>query len=166
MLGESPVQVLCERAPFLALNAQANAENLGYHAVSKYRRADYLSLAEQELRLECRSRNAKLPDMLGNVARSLQTQAATVTVGKKGCLCFDSEGRYYQAPSLATSVVDRFGAGEAFLAVTSFCAALRFPPELLAFLGNVAGAEAVAVVGNSKFLEDISFRRHVKSLMQ
>ena len=66
----------------------------------------------------------------------------------------------------ATRVVDRFGAGEAFLAITSLCAALRLPLEFLAFLGNVGGAEAVGVVGNSAFLEETSFRRHIESLFK
>lgn len=166
MLDQQSVRVLSERAGFLAVSAQANAENLGYHAISKYPRADYVSLAEQELRLECRSRSARLSDMLESVARSMQARTAAVTVGKKGCLCFGPDRGHYQAPALATRVVDRSGAGEAFYAVTALGANLGFPIEVLAFLGNVAGAEAVAVVGNSRFLEEIPFRRHVESLLK
>jgi bifunctional ADP-heptose synthase (sugar kinase/adenylyltransferase) len=166
MLGDPSIRLLCDRAKFLAVSAQANAENLGYHAISKYPRADYVSLAEQELRLECRSRIASLSDMLESVARSMQVQTAAVTVGKKGCLCFEPDRGHCQAPALATRVVDRFGAGEAFYAMTSLCAVLRVPLKLLAFLGNVAGAEAVAVVGNTSFLEQIPFRRHVESLLR
>jgi rfaE bifunctional protein nucleotidyltransferase chain/domain len=166
MLGKAPVQVLSDRARFLAVSVQANAGNLGYLTVSKYPRADYLSLAEQELRLECRSRHADLSEMLEHVAQALAARVATVTVGKRGCLCFHSAGGRHGAPALATRVVDRFGAGEAFFAVTAVCAALDFPPELLSFLGNVAGAEAVAVVGNSTFVEKVSFFRHVQSLMR
>lgn len=166
MLGEPSIRVLCDQARFLAVSAQANADNLGYHAISKYPRADYVSLAEQELRLDCRSRSAKLPDMLESVVRSMRAQAAVVTVGKRGCLCFGPDQGHCQAPALATRVVDRFGAGEAVLAVTSLCAALQVPLKLLAFLGNVAGAEAVGVVGNSVFLEEIPFRRHVESLFK
>ena len=166
MLRERSIRVLCDNASCLAVNAQANADNLGYHAISKYARADYVSLAEQELRLECRSRSADLSDMLQSVVRAMHAQTGVVTVGKKGCLCFGLDQGHCQAPALATRVVDRFGAGEAFLAITSLCAALRLPIELLAFLGNVAGAEAVGVVGNSAFVEETSFRRHVESLFK
>lgn len=166
MLSEPSIRILCDQAKFLAVSAQANAENLGYHAISKYPRADYVSLAEQELRLECRSRSADLSDMLEGVARSMQAKTAAVTVGKKGCLCFEPDRGHRQAPALATRVVDRFGAGEAFFAVTALCAGLGVPLDVLAFVGNVAGAEAVSVVGNSTYLDEIAFRRHVESLLK
>jgi sugar/nucleoside kinase (ribokinase family) len=62
--------------------------------------------------------------------------------------------------------VDRVGAGDAFLAVTALCAAQGVPMDITAFLGNVAGAEAVATVGHRKTLDKLSFRRHVESLMK
>lgn len=166
MLGDSAVKLLCDRAPFLAVSAPANAANLGYHTISKYPRANYVALAEQELRLDRRHRGGEVGEMLAAVAQDLQTAVAAVTVGKKGCLCYSAQTGVLEAPALATRIADRFGAGEAFLALTSLCAALQVPPEELAFLGNVAGAEAVSVVGNSRFLDRLSFRRHVESLLK
>jgi hypothetical protein len=43
---------------------------------------------------------------------------------------------------------------------------LDAPLDVLAFLGNVAGAEAVAVVGNSRHVEALELRRHVASLFK
>jgi len=166
MLSDTTIQLLCDRARFLAVSTQANAANRGYHTISQYPRANYLSLAEQELRLECRSRTGDLPEMLELVSHAKRAETACVTVGNKGCLCYRSHDGHGQAPALATRVVDRSGAGEAFFAITSLCAVLGFPLDELAFLGNVAGAEAVAVVGNSRFLEEASFRRHVESLLK
>jgi rfaE bifunctional protein nucleotidyltransferase chain/domain len=166
MLGAAALEQLCARSPYLAVSAPANAANLGYHTISKYRRADYVSLAEQELRLDRRDRTGELPDLLGELADDLNTQVATVTEGSRGCMCHGGSADLIRAPALATRIVDRHGAGEAFLAVTSLCAALQLSLEELAFLGNVAGAEAVAVVGNSVFLEDVPFQRHVASLLK
>jgi rfaE bifunctional protein nucleotidyltransferase chain/domain len=166
LLGESAVRLLSDQSPFLALSAPANAANLGYHTISKYPRANYVALAEQDLRLDRRSRGGSLPEMLVALARDLQTELAAVTVGSKGCLCYSALSGCVQTPAFATRVVDRFGAGEAFLAISSLCARLGFPADELSFLGNVAGAEAVAVLGNSRFLELRTFRRHVESLLK
>jgi rfaE bifunctional protein nucleotidyltransferase chain/domain len=166
MLGASAVRTLCGASRYLAVSAPANAANLGYHTITKYPRAGYVALAEQELRLDRRSRGGSLPEMLQALAEAMETEQAAVTVGKQGCLCYSAAAGHVQAPALATRVVDRFGAGEAFLAVTALCAALRVPLEELAFLGNVAGAEAVAMLGNATFLEEVSFRRHVESLLK
>lgn len=166
MLGHEALGILCDHAQFLTVNTQANAGNVGFHTIGRYDRADYVSLAEQEIRLECRSRSGPLEPMLKRVAQKLLADTVAVTVGKRGCLCYHDSDDWYTAPALATKVVDRFGAGDAFFAMTSLCAALRAPTEILAFLGNAAAAETVSTLGNSSFLELLHFQRHVESLMK
>jgi len=166
MLTERAIQLLCDKAKFLAVNTQANAANAGLHTISKYPRADFASLAERELQLECRSRVGNLEQQLQAVGKRLYATTIAVTLGKRGCLCYNRRAGFHEAPSLATNIVDRVGAGDTFLAVTALCAALDAPLEILAFLGNVAGAEAVASVGNSRSLEALSFQRHVESLFK
>ena len=166
MLGEAARQTICDRAKFVAVSTQANAANIGFHTIAKYPRADYVSLAHQELELECRSRQGGLDQMVRDVAQKLSAQTVAITLGKRGCLCYNQASGQHQAPALATTVVDRFGAGDAFFAITSICAVLQVPLEVTAFLGNVAGAEAVATVGNSQFLEALPFQRHIQSLLK
>lgn len=166
MLTPSAIQSLCDHARFLSVNTQANAANTGFHTISKYPRADFVSLAERELQLECRSRTADIREQLVEVGQRLYASMIVVTLGKQGCLCYGRRSGYHRAASLATNIVDRVGAGDAFFALASLCAALDAPPEILAFLGNVAGAEAVAVVGNSRTLDPDSLERHVTSLFK
>jgi rfaE bifunctional protein nucleotidyltransferase chain/domain len=166
MLDAERVQSLVDGAAFLAVATQANAANVGYHPISKYPRADHFILSEHELRLECRGPAGDLRPMLENTVANLNARTAVVTSGSRGCLCADSQGHRCEAPALATRVVDRSGAGEACLAVTALAAVLEAPLAHMAFLCNVAGAEAVAVPGNSAFLERLSFQRHVESLFK
>jgi rfaE bifunctional protein nucleotidyltransferase chain/domain len=166
MLAPPAVRRLCDTARFLAVNTQANAANSGFHTVSKYPRADFVSLAERELQLECRRRSGSLNDMLVEVGQRLYAGSLVVTLGSRGCLGYHRRTGHHRAPSLATRIVDRVGAGDAFFCIASLCAAVDAPTELLAFLGNVAGAEAVAVVGNSRTLEPLAMRRHIESLFK
>jgi sugar/nucleoside kinase (ribokinase family) len=166
MLGPAAIEQLSQDARFLAVNTQANAGNLGYHTISKYPRADYVSLAEQELRLECRGRTGDLQPMLMQVAAKLVTRRAAVTRGAHGCISLDRHGLLCVAPALATKVVDRTGAGDAFLAISSLCAVQHAPLELMAFLGNVAGAEAVATIGTGTAIDPLALARHVESLLK
>jgi hypothetical protein len=62
--------------------------------------------------------------------------------------------------------VDRVGSGDAVLAVTSPLSALKVDPELIAFLGNLAGAEAVRTVGHRSFLTRARLIKIVKSLLK
>lgn len=166
MLDPEAIRLLAEEAKFLAVNTQANAANLSLHTISKYPRADYVSLAERELRLECRTRTADERKLLLDVGQRLYASIVAVTLGKRGCLCYSRSAGYHAAPSVATTVVDRIGAGDAFFAVSALCARLGTSLDVLTFLGNVAGAEAVAAVGNSTFLESSTFARHVESLFK
>lgn len=166
MLAPGVIETLAGGARFLAVNTQSNAANKGFHTISKYPRADYVSLAEHELQLECRSRNGELSQMLMDVGQRLYATTIAVTLGKRGCLCYNRRAGFHRAPALATKVVDRVGAGDAFFSFTSLCAALDAPLDILAFLGNVAGAEAVAVVGNKQTMDSLPLKRHIESLFK
>ncbi len=166
MMAPGVIEALAKGAKYLAVNTQSNAANKGFHTISKYPRADYVSLAEHELQLECRSRNGDLSEMLMGVGQHLYATTIAVTLGKRGCLCYNRRTGFHQAPALATKVVDRVGAGDAFFGFTSLCAALDTPLDILAFLGNVAGAEAVAVVGNKQTLDSLPLKRHIESLFK
>ncbi len=166
MLAPMAVDRLCQQARFLAVNTQANSANGGFHTISKYPRADFVAMAERELKLECRRRTGPLEPMLVDVGKRLYASSLVVTLGSRGCLCYHRRHGHHRAPSLATRVVDRVGAGDAFFGIAALCAAIDAPSELLAFLGNIAGAEAVAVVGSSRTLEPLAMRRHIESLFK
>ena len=59
-----------------------------------------------------------------------------------------SGGLAIHKPALAEKVVDRMGAGDAFLAATAPLAWAGAPAEVIALVGNIAGAIKVSKVGN------------------
>jgi sugar/nucleoside kinase (ribokinase family) len=69
-------------------------------------------------------------------------------------------------PAFATRVVDRVGAGDAFLSVTALAAALKAPDEILGFIGNVVGALAVEIMGNRKSIDKQSVKSLIVSLLK
>jgi rfaE bifunctional protein nucleotidyltransferase chain/domain len=166
MLTAPAVDLLAAESRFLAVSTQTNAANVGYHTVAKYPRADFVCLAEQDVRLQCRSRTGPLEPLVAEVAERLGASVMAATCGSRGCVCRGPEGQTVSAPALATKVVDRVGAGDAFLALAALMAAMGAPLELLAFLGNVAGAEAAATIGNAESLDALRLGRHVQSLLK
>ena len=60
LIGRRGDRVLCEQRACLAVNAQMNAGNHGFNTVSKFRRADFISLSEKEIRLEARNPSGDL----------------------------------------------------------------------------------------------------------
>lgn len=166
LLSEAGVEILSDNARFLALSAQSNAGNFGYHTISKYHRADYISIAENELRLETRNRHGDLRNIIPDVSQKLNCGRISVTRGKHGCLAYsDSEG-LFEVPAFAGQVVDRVGAGDAFFAVTALCVARNAPMEMVGFVGNAVGAQAVATVGNRTPIENVALVRQMAALLK
>jgi len=63
-------------------------------------------------------------------------------------------------------VVDRVGAGDAVLCVTALAVAAGVSSEVVPFLGNVVGAEAVTILGNQRSIERIPLYRHIECLLK
>ncbi|MBV8149159.1 MAG: adenylyltransferase/cytidyltransferase family protein [Candidatus Eremiobacteraeota bacterium] len=156
---------LAESDRFLAVNTQVNAANIRFHAISNYRRADYVCINEGELRLDARNRTAPLGDLIGGLNEKLNCKRFLVTRGKSGVSYFD-DGSQVDSPSFALNVVDRIGSGDAVLAITSACAATDTPPDVLAFLANVIGALKVQIMGNRASVDRVAAIKFIESLLK
>ena len=166
MLTEEAIDILCSQSRFLAVNAQSNAGNLGYHSISKYPKADYISLAENEIRLDSRDRSGDLREMVQGLSEQLQCPRVSVTRGNRGALCYGKGEGFFDVPALTDNVVDRIGAGDAFLAVTALCVARDTPMEAVGLIGNAVGAQAVATMGNRKPIERVPLLKGIEALLK
>jgi rfaE bifunctional protein kinase chain/domain/rfaE bifunctional protein nucleotidyltransferase chain/domain len=160
------VELICRKAKFLAVNTQANAGNRGFNTISKYPRADFISLGEPEVRLDARKMDADLRELTEDLARRAQTRSLLVTRGSSGCYVHVRDRGLIHTPAFSIRVVDRVGAGDAVLSITSPCALLNLPGEVLGFIANVVGAEACTIMGHRSFIEPSGLFRHITSLMK
>jgi rfaE bifunctional protein kinase chain/domain/rfaE bifunctional protein nucleotidyltransferase chain/domain len=166
MISPEAIQLLCAKARFLAINVQVNAGNHGFNTVSKYRSADFIALSEKEIRLETRNPKGDLREIVARVAAELKCRQVLVTRGVKGSLCHDRDRGFFEIPGFALRTVDRVGAGDAVFAIGSLCAALNAPIEVIGFIGNAVGAEAVGIVGNQRFIERAPLLKHLEALLK
>jgi len=165
-LNDSLRRMLSDKARFLAVNTQANASNRGFHTISRYARCDYASLTENELRLDQRDLQSDIRRMMNVVGLRLQADYLIMTRGKNGCVARSGNGMFYEIPTFAQSVVDRVGAGDAFLSVAALLAANREEAELVGFVGNCAGSLAVNIVGNQRSIDRQSLEKFITSLLK
>ncbi|MBV8602590.1 MAG: adenylyltransferase/cytidyltransferase family protein, partial [Candidatus Eremiobacteraeota bacterium] len=148
LMGPRAKELIARSGVFTAVNTQINAANIRFHAISSYERADYVCINEGELRLDARDREAPLDSLVAGLGTKLRCDRFLVTRGKRGVDYYCPQARV-SAPSLATDVVDRIGAGDAVLAITSASVAAGLAPDAVAFVANVVGAQKVRTVGNS-----------------
>lgn len=148
---------------FLALNVQANSLNWGLNTLQKWRPLldygcgakypDYIVVNEAELRLALESASESVEYLATAMSDQWRIIRGAVTLGHSGCLTLQSfvssvhpPGQH--VPPFADKVVDRMGAGDAFLACTAPLAAVGAPAEVIGFIGNVAAAIKVGKLGN------------------
>ena len=166
MIGREAVEVMCRTARFLAANVQVNAGNLGFNTISKYRRADFVSLSEKEIRLETRNPSGDLREIMLRVATELGCKQLLITRGVKGVLCYGRDEGFFEAPAFAQKTVDRVGAGDAVFAIGSICSALGAPVDVVGFIGSAVGSEAVGIVGNERYIERAPLLKHIEALLK
>jgi rfaE bifunctional protein kinase chain/domain len=165
-VSDNMMDTLCEGARFLAVNVQANSGNFGFHTVTRYQHADFVSLSEHEIRLEMRQRNGEIRPMMENLLKKLGARQFIVTRGRKGCMILNDEMDFVAVPTFAQNVVDRVGAGDALFAVTSIGALLDVSNEINGFIGNVAGSLAVEILGNKKTIDKLALKKYIVSLLK
>ncbi len=159
-------EILSAKAKFLAVNTQINAANIGFHTISKYRRADYVCIHEGEIRLDYRNRKEDLKKLTTDLVSRLDCQLVMVTLGKRGTLLHHATQGFSHCPAFADKVIDRIGAGDSVLALTSLCAARDLPPDVTGFVGNLAAAQAVMIVGNKSSISRVQLFKSIESMLK
>lgn len=166
LIGPRTIEALQKRSKFLAVNAQTNSTNIGYNPVTKYGRADYVCVHEDELRLANHDRFGPLNDLVERTVQQLKASTLSVTQANRGSTTYRPGNGFVQTPVFSTRVVDSMGAGDAYLAVTAPCAAAEYPPELIGFIGNCVGALKVAMFGNKECVEPVQLYKFIHTLLK
>jgi rfaE bifunctional protein nucleotidyltransferase chain/domain len=166
-INEEVIKLMCSKSQFLAVNTQINSGNRGFHTINKYPRADFVCLNEPELRLATQDRNDQIENLCKKVAVNLNLKSMAVTRGRDGALFFDIlNNLFYENPALSTKVVDRIGAGDAYLSLASLCAKARLKGEVTNFIASVAAAIEVQVVCNREPVNSIFLKKYITTLLK
>lgn len=161
------IRILGDKARFLAVNTQINSGNRGYHVINRYSRADFVSLNEPELRLAAHNRHDPLEEVSETVAGNVKAAHLAVTRGTKGVMIFDTKTQtFHKVPALSSRVIDRIGAGDAFLSLSALCLGKGLAPEIAAFIGSVAAAMDVQIVCNREPIDPVGLKKYVSTLLK
>jgi len=166
LLDDFSVDKIQKTAKFLAINAQSNAGNHGFNCISKYQKADYVCIAARELQLNYRQKHISVFEQVKKLVQDFDYKNVVITNGRSGSYSYNTDEGISEVPAFTTTVKDRVGAGDAVLAVTSLCVAQKAPAELVGFIGNVVGSEAVNIMGNKSFIEKITLMKHLVHLLK
>ena len=162
MLSENTVKFIQSFNKFIALNAQVNAANYGYHSLSKYKKIDILVINENELRHEMRDKKSDLEKISYLLINKFKIKVLIVTKGSEGSMLIRKNLKPIYCPAFANKIVDKVGAGDAMLAIVSLCLKFELPDDLTLYLGSLAAATSVESIGNSIFVDKNKLLRQLE----
>lgn len=165
LIDNTIMNIVQDKAKFLAVNCQTNSSNFGTNLITKYHRADTFTVDERELRLALTSRHESMDTLLIRLMNNFNSNIGWVTLGSLGAMGSDKSHKICSNPALTLTVQDTVGAGDAFYSLASLCALLDVPVEIGSLLGNIAGALAANVLGNSKAVSKVDLLKFASALL-
>ncbi|HSX13485.1 MAG TPA: PfkB family carbohydrate kinase [Chlamydiales bacterium] len=151
---------------FLAVNTQTNSGNRGFNVITHYRRADYISLNEPEIRLAAQDRTSSLEGIAVDISEIMNCPAIAMTKGVHGVACYSRDENYFHIPAFATNSIDRIGAGDSFLSLSSLCMAGGESLLLSGFVGSIAAALSVQMIGNQEPIKKAALCKFIIRLLK
>ncbi|MBT4165923.1 adenylyltransferase/cytidyltransferase family protein [archaeon] len=165
MLTQRIIDLLTNSNKFLAINCQLNSGNLGYNFITKYPRADFVSINDRELRLPFQEKKGDIRIPIKKLNQKLNVNKINITLGKKGNIFYDN-GEFIESPSFTTQPLDTIGSGDAVLSLTSLLAYKNTDPMLISFLGNSIGGLATRIIGNQRSVDPIELRKFINYILK
>jgi len=166
-ISDTMAHLISEKAKFLAVNTQLNSENRGYHVITRYPRADFISLNEPELRLAMHDRHGDIGVLSEKLGSLLNASFVGITLGPRGIQFLDrTSNKIHHVPALSTKVVDRIGAGDTFLSIAGCALAAGLSAEIAVFAGAAAAALNVRVVCNSEPITSVNLFKFISTLLK
>ncbi|MGR2679968.1 PfkB family carbohydrate kinase [Chromobacterium haemolyticum] len=165
LISRKMAHSISQHAAFLAINTQINSGNRGYHIITRYPKADFLCLNEPEARLATHDRQSPLEEVAADLRAKLDARAMAITRGAKGALIVD-HNRAVPIPALSSHVVDRIGAGDAFLSLAGLCMASGASSEMAVLAGSIAAALDVQIVCNREPIDPVLFAKYATTLLK
>lgn len=166
LMSEEIRAIVQEEANFLALNCQTNSNNFGFNIINRqYQRADSFSLDQTEMSLACGKKKFNESAELEKLTNAFSAKYGWFTRGGSETIGFSKNYPTCFCDSLEKIVIDTVGAGDAYCATASLAAAKGLPLELATLMGQIAGAQAVRIVGNSDCIAKDKFMKSLEALL-
>ena len=162
LISSKAARLISNNSRYLALNAQINASNVGYHTMRNYKNIDCVIINQREIEHEMRDKNSKVEILMKKLAFQQKIKNLVVTRGISGALLYSkSTNKFNTSEAFSKSSIDKIGAGDAMLSIIALFLKSGFTQELSLLAGSLAAAQSTETIGNK---EAVSKTKILKSL--
>ncbi len=167
LISERNAALISKKAKFVALNAQINAANRGYHTMNKYKNIDCVIINETELRHELRDKNTKINNLMNSLSSNLNIKDLIVTQGSEGATLYNKKlNKFFYMDAFASKVVDKIGSGDTMLSLMSIFLKLRLDKTYALLIGSLGASQSVSSMGNKNLIDKIKLIKAVNHTLK
>jgi len=167
LISKNGAKIICGLSKYLALNAQINAANVGYHSMRNYKNINCVIINENEIRQEMRNRNEKIEFLMKKLALKQNIKNLIVTRGDRGSILYNKKNKRNNfCGAYARTAVDKIGAGDAMLSVIALCLKSGFDKDLALITSSLAAAKSVETIGNKESINKISILKTLENILK
>ena len=166
-ISKKSSKLIRKYSKYLALNAQVNAANIGYHSMRKYKNIDCVIVNEKELRHEMRDKNSRIEILIKKFSIEQDIKNLIVTQGKDGSIFYSKKkNKFCSCDAFAKESLDKVGAGDAMLSTMALCLKSGFDEELSLLSGSLAAAQSVETFANKEMVNKTKILRSIEHLLK
>lgn len=152
---------------FTAINAQVNSSSIGYHTISKYKKANLVLMNEKELRHELRDKSSNHIQLIKKLQKIIKCEYITITQGKRGATIYSTKTKKIKhVPAFARNVVDKVGAGDALFPILSICLKAKIPMDLSLFIASISAAINSENYASRSTLTKLYFKKFIEHCLK
>ena len=167
LISKKASDLISKNSKFLAVNAQINSSNIGYHSMRKYKNIDCLVINEKEIRHEFRNRSADLKILVKMLASEQKIKNLVVTSGKKGATFYNLKDKSFLfSDALAKKIVDKIGAGDSMLGLIALSLKSGLSKSLSLLIGSLAAAFSIESIANREAITKIKILKSIEHLLK
>ena len=167
LISNKSANLICKFSKYLALNAQVNAANIGFHTMRNYKNVDCVIINERELRHELRDKNGKLGILMKRLSKEQNVKNLVVTQGEQGSVFYNrKENKFNLSEAYAKTAIDKVGAGDAMLSIIALCLKSGFNKELALLIASLAGAQSVTTIGNKDSVNKTKILKSLENILK
>jgi rfaE bifunctional protein nucleotidyltransferase chain/domain len=165
MINRDTAAALSAANQFFCVNTQTNNMNKGNNFITKYSRADYISIDLPEARLATNSPRGTLDEMATQLRQLIPHGTLSITRGKEGASIYQ-QGVGTYIPAFSVDVVDTTGAGDSYFAATSLLVAAGINPGVVGFIGNAVASLKTRIIGNREAIDPVLLKKYLIALVK
>ncbi len=167
LISEKSAKFICKESKFLALNAQVNSSNIGFHTIRNYKNFNTLLINEKEIRHEVRDNVSELEVLMSYLAKEKNINNLIVTKGSKGSVLYKkNQKKFYYADAFANKIIDKVGAGDTMLSVIGPCIKSNLDSDISLLVSSLAASQSVETIGNKESVNKLMILRTLENILK